>query len=216
MKNILCYGDSNTWGFVPGSLNINTWYMERFPRNVRWTGCLQAQLGSNYYVIEEGLCGRTTNIDNPPEEGGSSSNGKTYLQPCLFSHAPLDWVVLMLGPNDFKASLNRSAENAATGLEELINIIQASTYGPDMQHPPKILLIAPPFLNTQSRMFAELFKGADEKSKAFPKLCEKLVEKYGCDYLDMSEHIKMSEVDGLHIDDKDQLLFARLVFEKIL
>lgn len=75
MKNILCYGDSNTWGFVPGSLNINTWYMERFPRNIRWTGRSQAQLGNTYYIIEEGLCGRTINIDNPPEKSKSYGHG---------------------------------------------------------------------------------------------------------------------------------------------
>jgi lysophospholipase L1-like esterase len=38
MKTIRCYGDSNTWGFVPNSINYETFYMERFPRKIRWTG----------------------------------------------------------------------------------------------------------------------------------------------------------------------------------
>lgn len=216
MKNILCYGDSNTWEFVPGSLDFTTGYMQRYPRNVRWTGRLQELLGSDYLIIEEGLCGRNTNVDNPLELGGAGGNGKTYLQPCLFSHAPLDWVVLMLGSNDFKASLNRSVEDIVDGLEELIKIIQTSTYGSDMNNPPRVLVIAPPFLNTQKGMFAELFKGADEKSKFLPVLCEKLAEKYKCNYLDMSAHIKMSEVDGLHIDEKGQLLFSKLVEKNLM
>lgn len=31
MKQILCYGDSNTWGFIPGT-------KERYPWEIRWTG----------------------------------------------------------------------------------------------------------------------------------------------------------------------------------
>lgn len=34
MKNILCFGDSNTWGF-----NAET--KERFAADVRWTGVLK-------------------------------------------------------------------------------------------------------------------------------------------------------------------------------
>ncbi len=216
MKSILCYGDSNTWGFVPGSLDLATGYMERYPRHIRWTGQLQERLGHDYLVIEEGLCGRNTNIGNSSELGGESSNGKTYLPPCLLSHAPLDWVVLMLGSNDFKMSLNRLAEDVAFGLEELIRIIQSSTAGFDMKKSPQILLIAPPFLNTQQGMFSDIFNGASEKSKTLPALCEKLAEKYNCEYLNMSLHITMNEVDGLHIDENNQILFSKLVYEKLV
>jgi hypothetical protein len=37
MKEVLCYGDSNTYGFMPGSA-------ERYPSNVRWTGVMQKTL----------------------------------------------------------------------------------------------------------------------------------------------------------------------------
>jgi len=88
MKNILCYGDSNTWGFIVGSFDSKTGYMERYPFHIRWTGRLKKLLGKSFHIIEEGLCGRNTNIGNPPELGGKICNGKTYLQPCLLSHAP--------------------------------------------------------------------------------------------------------------------------------
>lgn len=55
MKTILCYGDSNTYG-------LKSDLVSRYPRNVRWTGILQEKLGSEYYVIEEGLGGRTTDV----------------------------------------------------------------------------------------------------------------------------------------------------------
>jgi len=34
-KRILCFGDSNTWGRIPGDDNT-----ARFPSNKRWTGVL--------------------------------------------------------------------------------------------------------------------------------------------------------------------------------
>lgn len=92
MKSILCYGDSNTYGLMPDS-------PDRYPRDVRWTGILQKKLGEDYYVIEEGLSGRTTLWDDPIEE---HKNGKKYLLPCLDSHKPVDLVILMLGTNDLK------------------------------------------------------------------------------------------------------------------
>jgi len=46
MKNILCYGDSNTYGYNPEN-------GQRYDYNIRWTGILQNLLGLEYRVIEE-------------------------------------------------------------------------------------------------------------------------------------------------------------------
>jgi lysophospholipase L1-like esterase len=73
MKTILCYGDSNTFGFNPAT-------QARFLYADRWTGVLARELGSDYRVIEEGLGGRTTGWDDPILE---SRNGRNYLLPCL-------------------------------------------------------------------------------------------------------------------------------------
>ena len=93
MKRILCFGDSNTWGWNPAN-------KERFDENSRWTGILKNKLGENYDIIEEGLNGRTTVWDDPIE---GYKNGKKHLPSCLESHRPLDIVVLMLGTNDLKS-----------------------------------------------------------------------------------------------------------------
>jgi lysophospholipase L1-like esterase len=94
MKAILCYGDSNTWGYDPVTKG-------RFPRDMRWTGVLRQSLGDDYLVIEEGLNGRTTVWDDPIE---GYKNGAAYLVPCLTTHRPLDLVIIMLGTNDLKRS----------------------------------------------------------------------------------------------------------------
>lgn len=92
MKTILCYGDSNTWGYVP---SLGT----RYPYDVRWPGVLQTALGEEYRVIEAGLSGRTTVWDDPYD---IYMNGRDMLEPTLRTNAPLDLVILMLGTNDLK------------------------------------------------------------------------------------------------------------------
>ena len=84
-KRIVCYGDSNTWGYDAITDG-------RFPDEVRWTGKLQEKLGAEYTVIEEGLCGRTAVFEDPLNEG---LNGLPYLYPCLMSHGPIDYLVIM-------------------------------------------------------------------------------------------------------------------------
>lgn len=132
MKTILCYGDSNTYG-------LKSDLVSRYPRNVRWTGILQEKLGSEYYVIEEGLGGRTTVWDDPVED---YKNGKKYLLPCLDSHKPLDLVIIMLGTNDLKSRFSVTPFDIGASMENLVKTIIKSDAGVDFQ-PPKILLVTP-------------------------------------------------------------------------
>jgi hypothetical protein len=50
-KTVICYGDSNTYGFDP-----RMGCPERLPRRVRWTGRLDALPGLR--IINEGMNGR--------------------------------------------------------------------------------------------------------------------------------------------------------------
>ena len=63
MKKILCYGDSNTWGYDQRKTTPEV--MARYEDTVRWTGRLEMELGKDYRVIEAGYCGRTTVFDDP-------------------------------------------------------------------------------------------------------------------------------------------------------
>lgn len=99
MKRIICYGDSNTYGLNPET-NL------RYPREKRWTGILQNILGNEYLVVEEGLNGRTTVLSEP---GLEYRNGYPYLEPCLQSHIPVDYLVFMLGTNDTKTLFGKEA-----------------------------------------------------------------------------------------------------------
>src|SRR3990167_10359382 len=184
-KTILCYGDSNTWGYVP---SVDYFLPKsRYARNERWSGILQELLGSDYYVIEEGLNSRTTNIDYAPPP---NRNGKTYLLPCLYSHSPIDLVILALGGNDTKTYFNRSAAQIKDGLAELVNIIQSSTYGNDMVRSPQILIttcaIPFPFIeDVQDENGVRFMQGAVKKSQELVSLYALLAKEKGCHYLDL-------------------------------
>jgi lysophospholipase L1-like esterase len=111
MRTLVCFGDSNTWGYVPGSDG------ERFPREVRWPNRLQALLGEEWEVIAEGLSGRTATIERPDSEG---RNGLPYLLPCLLSHAPVDAVVIFLGTNDVNFIADERVARCVGRLVEIV------------------------------------------------------------------------------------------------
>jgi lysophospholipase L1-like esterase len=214
-RTILCYGDSNTWGYVPSNKKLPN--PERYPRSSRWTGLLQNLLGEHYYVVEEGLNSRTTNLDYhvPPDR-----NGKTYLPPCLYTHAPIDLVILALGGNDLKAYFNRSPEQVRDGLAELVSIIQTSSYGREMLNVPDILILSPPTVQPVAETFLDeegiaIFAGASEKARKLVKLYAALAKQQSCYFLDISEAVSTSSTDGLHFDVEGHRILSHLICEKI-
>jgi lysophospholipase L1-like esterase len=188
MRTILCYGDSNTWGYEPATGN-------RYPEDVRWPGVLARELGSGFRVIEEALNGRTTVREDPVED---YKNGKDYLRPCLQSQAPLDLVIIALGVNDLKARFFASASDAADGAGVLVSIAQRSGVGPDGTS-PRVLLVAPPPVGRLTEL-AQMFAGAEEKSKGFSRQYQRVAEKYGCELLDAGEVVRASDRDGIHLE----------------
>jgi lysophospholipase L1-like esterase len=188
MKTVLCYGDSNTWGFNPVT-------QDRFPITERWTGVLAHELGAGYRVVEEGLNGRTTLWDDPIEEW---RNGKTYLLPCLWSHKPIDLVTLMLGTNDLKERFSVSAYDIAAGAGVLVDLTLRSGAGPNGGS-PQVLLMAPPVV-ARLTDYAEMFQEAEAKSNKFSEHYRRVAKQRGCHFLDTSPIIVSSDLDGIHLE----------------
>ena len=204
MKTILCYGDSNTWGYDARSLG-------RFPMDVRWPGVLRIRLGPEYWVIEEGLNGRTTVWDDPVE--GEWKNGLRYLTPCLESHAPIDLVVMMLGTNDLKARFSVPPSDIAGGVERLVRTVKLCSFGPD-DHAPQLLLLAPPPVGRLTG-FGEMFLGAREKSQNLGAHYQQIAKLHGCHFLDTSQVIQSWDVDGIHLSPEDHQKLGDAVAEII-
>src|SRR3954449_11430267 len=143
MRTVVCFGDSNTGGYVPGSEG------ERFPREVRWPVRLQRALGAGWEVIAEGLNGRTAAVESPIEDG---RNGLPYLLPGLRSHRPVDVVVIALGTNDVNFL---SDELVARSVARLVKLALASETGP-AGGPPAVVAACPPAIGDRrlGRAFA--------------------------------------------------------------
>jgi lysophospholipase L1-like esterase len=188
MKTVLCYGDSNTWGYIGGEA-------ERFAPDVRWTGVMQSALGSAYRVIEEGLNGRTTVWDDPIEGG---RNGETYLRPCLNTHAPIDLVILMLGTNDLKRRFSLSAYDIAAGAEKLVRLIMASEAGPGHKA-PQVLLVCPAAVKYHPDNTEVFGDDAEARSRRMSAYYAAVAERNGCAFVDASTVVTVCEEDGIHL-----------------
>ena len=187
MKTVLCFGDSNTWGYSPldGS---------RHPHDVRWTGVLQRSLGDGFRVIEEGLNGRT-NATN--EEERPIRSGLDVLPILLESHRPLDLVVIMLGTNDLKHDFNLSAEQIADGARQVCRSVIDCEYLVD---PPQILLISPTHVELMTEEEQDIFIGAIEKSRELARHYQVVAEDLGIHFLDASRIVVKTNLDGVHWD----------------
>jgi lysophospholipase L1-like esterase len=215
MKTVLCYGDSNTFGWKPikfDPLDTPVVFGQcRFDRDERWSGIMASELGEKYSIIEEGLPGRTTVWSDPVE--GEDKNGEKYLLPCLLSHAPIDLVLLMLGTNDLKMRFSVTAFDIAMSIGALIGIIKGSSTSSEGKS-PKILVISPPPLGKLSE-FGEFLSGGTEKSQKLANYYQRISKQLECEYFDAGKVIKSSEIDGVHFEEAEHAKLGRALADKV-
>ncbi len=207
-KRIVCFGDSLTWGYDPEN-------RIRFSRDIRWPMVMQKILGDGYTVIEEGQNGRTIATDDPAE---GEKNGLKYIGPCLESHTPFDFLIIMLGINDCKRKFAYSSMDIAGEMQILLEKVQAYNRF-RCKDAFKVLLVSPPPVSEAIRdswlgdSFG--FENAVKVSKELADWYKSLADMYGCEYLDATEYVKASEVDGVHLDAEGQMKLGTVIAECI-
>ena len=204
MFEVMCFGDSNTWGYSPST-------GQRFPRTVRWTGVLQSELGTGFLIHEEGLNGRTTVWEDPIE---GDKMGRRHLPVLLDSHAPLDLVVMMLGTNDLKKRFSAHAWDIAQGSRRARRHDRRSASG-NHAASPAVLLIAPPPLGKLST-WDGMFEGGAEKSRQLGAYYREVARTRGCHFLDAADVIRSSsDLDGIHLEEKDHRALGLAVAREV-
>lgn len=206
MKNILCFGDSNTFGSNPSG--------GRWERYERWTGILQKMLGDEYYVIEEGHGGRTTVYEDPVE---GNKCGKNQLIPLLSSHRPLDLVIVMLGTNDLKMRFGAPVMDIAKGAGEIVKMIKKYDFMPKYRE-PKILLAAPILIGEQIQdsAFGYMFdQSAAERSREFDRCFRQVAQEQDVYYMNAAEYGWPSSIDQLHMDQEAHQKMAEGFYAKV-
>ncbi len=204
--SVLCYGDSNTYGYDPRTGG-------RYPYDKRWTTLLGEMLGSRYEVIAEGLNGRTTAYDR---EGAPWKNGKSSFIACLGTHKPVDYIIIMLGTNDCNAALGLSAEQIAGGMETLVRI--AEEEAPGLQgYVPEIIVAAPAAIQgdyEQSPFAFELTPESVQKSIDIGPLYREIAARHMVRFADATSGIEVSP-DCEHLTEEGHRQIAKLFFETI-
>lgn len=198
MHSVLAFGDSLTWGARPDAA-------ARHAFEDRWPNVLAAGL-EGVEVISEGLRGRTTCFEQPTY--ASQMSGAAMLPTLLDSHAPLDTVVVMLGSNDIY--FGRGPEQAALGLERLVEQIRHHPLRMDGVVVPGIMLIAPPQMVTSDQ--GDVTEEMIAQSRSYPALVETVAEASGCAFFNAGAVAKASPLDGIHLDaDNTRAIGAALV-----
>lgn len=191
-KVVLCYGDSNTHGTKPDGSG-------RYLSNVRWTGRLQDNLGSDYYVIEEGLGGRTTDLEHLQTEK-PARNGLVYFKACLESHNPVDIVIIMLGTNDHKSAYHRTVEETTEVIKQYCQFVGSS------RPTSTIILVAPTVLKALDPL-ESYDSESEQKSSGLVRAVEDVAQDQGVLFYDANQAARAGE-DGLHWTEDSHSSFA--------
>ena len=203
---IVCFGDSNTWGYNPvdGSRHVN-----------RWTRVLQ-QLRPADEIIEAGLNGRTITAYDDKEP---ALHGMTALPIVMQSQNPVDIVVVMLGTNELKNYLNYSAKRISEGLEVMVKWLK-NPYNWYLSTPPQILLVSPikvhPEIATRPEaLYSNMGQHAVTQSEYLPMFVEQLAAAYQVAYLDAGTVAEPSVADYIHMDEESHQSLGKAIAERI-
>lgn len=186
MKQILAFGDSNTWGLIPGT-------GERYPEHIRWTGILRKAVAPHgYRVLEDGVCGRTTVFRDHLRSGLRGIDAIAH-----YENKPLDAVILMLGTNDCKTVFHAAPEEIGRGLEQClirfetllsadrILVVSPLLLGKDVWRPYK-----DPAFDRQSVITCTALKG----------IYAGIAQKRGSAFLAASDYASACRVDEEHLN----------------
>ena len=199
MKQILCFGDSNTYGLIPGT-------KDRYDWDTRWSGRIGQRLWEDgCRIVEEGLCGRTTVFDDPLRDG---RRGTELLSVILETHKPVDVVVLMLGTNDCKTAYETTPEKIGVGIERLLDQIWRE------REDLPVLLISPIHLGADVEKYDREFdRRSVEVSKGLKRVYEQIAKRRGIAFLAASDVALPGEKDQEHMTREGHAALAEAVFE---
>ncbi len=204
MKSILAYGDSNTWGLIPGTYPD----LKRYDEEIRWTRRLEKKL-EDVRIIEEGLCGRTTVFEDALRPG---RRGVSMLSAVAESHAPFDGAIIMLGTNDCKTVYGATAHTIGRGLELCLRVLERYLT------PEKILVVSPILLGEEvwrPEKDPEFDLKSIETSKGLKAVYREVARRHGTAFLAASDYVGPDPEDDEHLNEEGHRILAEVLKKAI-
>lgn len=207
MKRIVCYGDSNTWGYVPGT-------GARYDQQTRWTALLQKSLPEDCVVIEAGMNSRTTSFDDPTCD---FLNGRKGILYTLLAAKPVDLLIISLGTNDLKYT---DAKGSSKGLDALLHTVEAaqhvcSDHGctPVFTPSAQILVVSPIALHPAIDVSQppSSLRGKYEASLHFAEYYQEVSQAHHTAFLDAAQYACPSETDCVHMPPEAHAALAQAI-----
>jgi len=214
LKRILCYGDSNTWGYNPNETDPVSGRCLRYDESTRWPKVMAAGLGAFYEVLEMGLNGRTTVFEDPTE---GSRNGFASLEGIFRTCDPVDRVIFMLGTNDAKDMFHASAAVITDGMERIIRKTK-ELISDSLSVDARILLVCPPPCSGDrtGAYWYDMGPDSNRKGRELKARYKELAKRMGCDFFDAGTVAKPDPRDGVHLDAESHRKLGRAIAEIIL
>jgi lysophospholipase L1-like esterase len=169
-------------------------------------------LGEEYEVISEGLCGRTFVAEDVIKP---HRTGITHLRAILESADPIEYVVVMLGTNDVKATYNLSATTIASHLEATVKLIQSPDN--ELEKVPSIIVVCPPpVIHPETNDLDPRMVRGIELFNELPDLYREVAEKYGCRFVNAGDYMSSSAIDGYHLDASSHGKLGEIIMNEIV
>ena len=226
---IVCYGDSNTYGFDP---RLGT--PGRLAKNERWTGILDSE--PHIEIANEGMNGRCI---------PSASYEYRSLRKILERHYDADMLIIMLGSNDLFMTREATAEKIADKMRNVfVNVPELIRWKNSVSAAPgyasstdsgraasecsksvpqkRILLICPPAPSDRVLFYEMVGIPMSQSAESAARVMKELPEKYaavaaefGLEYADATKWNIACLFDGLHFSEEGHRTFAQNVLRVI-
>ena len=200
MYRILCFGDSNTWGYNPEN-------GLRLPEGERWAGVFRKTAGEGFEIIEDGQNGRRLAGSLP------------LFQDSLFHNSPIDVVIFFLGINDIIFEKEIRIDELAAAAASLADYARSGGADADGScradiHPEVVFISGVPVNGTQ--VADGLYELEAEKVLRFGEELRRLAEEKGCGFIDSGRIVTSSDLDGVHLDAAEHHKLGLFVYDYIL
>lgn len=194
---IICYGDSNTYGYDPCTL-----MGDQYPEQNRWTGILESE--TDWKIENHGICGRCI-----PHTGSQIRFACEQLKAWQDKDAPV-WIWIMLGTNDLLQERQFTAEDTAHRMELFLQKLMAEpavSSGKIRLH-----LLAPARMEYGAWVDEErLYQESRQLGEEYKKVAERL----GIGFTDAGKWDIPVVYDGVHFSEKGHHIFAQNIQEEI-